>query len=271
MIKKYCERENRNCYFRVSITLRQQKNCRTKKCRTRFRTFFTIDIDQCRRMNDMIQSIIKRFNEQWRSDKNFVTQRTYCHEIRNFDYSKTVDEFSRNYEKKNEKQWRDKQRLQSQIDFDFFIYSNNTFRFNLRSFVFDFIFLQQQRRVENDQRRFFEITLSNISRRHRRVSFVQKSSNNNRARTIDFAFIEKIDYSTTIDFNQIEIESISSSIRKIFDFRFESFNFFFKRWKRLKRMQTKISRERFNNRNFLNYVKNDHHRFDVTRRFIKNN
>ena len=64
MIKKYCEHENRNCYFRVSITLRQQKNCRTKECRTRFRTFSTIDIDQCRRMNDMIQSIIRRCNEQ---------------------------------------------------------------------------------------------------------------------------------------------------------------------------------------------------------------
>ena len=119
--------------------------------------------------------------------------------------------------------------MQSQINFDFFIYSNNTFRFNLRSFVFDLIFLQQQRRDENDQRRFVEITSLNIFRKHRRIFFVQKSSNNNRVRKIDFVFIEKIDYSTTIDFNQIEIESISSSIRKIFDFRFESFNFFFKR------------------------------------------
>ena len=64
MIKRYCERENRNYYFRVSITLRQQKDCRTKEYRTRFRTFSTIDINQCRRMNDIIQSIIKRFNEQ---------------------------------------------------------------------------------------------------------------------------------------------------------------------------------------------------------------
>ena len=36
-------------------------------------------------------------------------------------------------------------------------------------------------------------------------------------------------------------------------------------------MQTKIRFERFNNRNFLNYVKNDYHRFDVIRRFVKNN
>ena len=119
--------------------------------------------------------------------------------------------------------------MQSQTDFDFFIYSNNTFRFDLRSFVFDFIFLQQQRRDENDQRRSVEITLSDISRRHRRVSFVQKSSNNNRARKTNLVLIEKIDYSTAIDFNQIEIEFVSLSIRRIFDFRFESLNFFFKR------------------------------------------
>ena len=36
-------------------------------------------------------------------------------------------------------------------------------------------------------------------------------------------------------------------------------------------MQTEIRFERFNNRNFLNYVKNDHHRFNVIRRFVKNN
>ena len=99
----------------------------------------------------------------------------------------------------------------------------------MRSFVSDFIFLQQQRRDENDQRRLVEITSSNTFRRHRRISFAQKSSNNNRARRIDLAFIEKIDYSTAIDFNQIEIEFVSSSIRKTFDFRFESLSFFFKR------------------------------------------
>ena len=36
-------------------------------------------------------------------------------------------------------------------------------------------------------------------------------------------------------------------------------------------MQTEIRLERLNNRNFLNYVKNDYHRFNIIRCLVKNN